>query len=92
MTYGEAPEHNQVLRPTRAYYAYCRKNQNWKPKYQQQRSFGTEIINIGGGSGGGSGDCGGQFRGSRTKWGCVKCNIPLCKIGDCWRLWHEKFN
>ena len=26
MTYSEAPEHNQVLRPTRAYYAYCRKN------------------------------------------------------------------
>ena len=72
--------------------AYCRKNQNWKPKYQQQRSFGTEIINIGGGSGGGSGGCGGQFRGSGTKWGCVKCNIPLCKIGDCWRLWHENLN
>src|SRR5438034_4292939 len=36
MTYCEAPEHNQILRPTRVYCAYCRENQlNWKPKHQQ---------------------------------------------------------
>lgn len=90
MAYGEAPEHNQIQRPTRAYCAYCRNNQlNWQPKYQQQRSFGVDITNIGGGSRGG---CGGRFRGSKTQWGCVKCNIALCKIGDCWRLWHENLN
>jgi len=55
MTYGEALEHNQILRSSRTYCAYCRKNQNWKPKHQQQRSFGTDITNIRGGSGGGSG-------------------------------------
>ncbi len=81
MTYHEAPEHNQIARPTRAYCAYCRKNQlNWKPKHQRQ-SFGTDITNIGG-----------RFRGSCTRWGCDSCNIPLCKIGDCWRLWHENLN
>ena len=51
MIYGESPEHNQVLRPTRAYCAYCQKNQNWKSKHQQQQSFGTDITNIRGGSG-----------------------------------------
>ncbi len=48
MAYSEAPEHNQVLRPTRTYCVYCRKNQNWKPKHQQQRSFEANITNIGG--------------------------------------------
>ena len=86
MTYDEASEHNQVLRSTRAYCAYCRNNQlNWQPKYRQQRSFGTDITNIGGGSGD-------RFWGSKTQWACVKCNIALCKIGDCWRLWHENLN
>ena len=33
MTYSETLEHNQILRPTRAYYAYCQKNQNWKSKH-----------------------------------------------------------
>jgi len=46
MAYSETREHNQVRRPTRAYCAYCRKNQNWKPKHQQQRSFGTNLTNI----------------------------------------------
>ena len=37
MTYDEAPEHSQVLRPTRAYCAYCRKGRlNWEPKHQQR--------------------------------------------------------
>src|SRR5438034_8650045 len=94
MTFCENPEHNQILRPTRDYCAYCRKNQlNWEPKHQQQehqkRSFGTDITNIGGSS---RGDYRGRFRGSRTQWGCDSCSIPLCKIGDCWCLWHEKFN
>ena len=79
MAYGEAPEHSQGLRPTRAYCAYCRKNQNWKPKHQG-RVFGADITNRG------------QFRGSKTRWGCAKCNIALCKIGDYWRLWHENLN
>ena len=94
MAYHEAPEHNQIRRPTRAYCAYCRKGQlNWEPKHQQrwhqQRSFGTNITNIGGGSGGYYGD---RFRGSSTQWGCDSCNIPLCKNRDCWRLWHENLN
>ena len=85
MIYIEAPEHNQNLRPTRDYCAYCRKNQlNWEPKHQQ-RSFGANITNRVGGSGG-------QFRGSRTNWGCNACNIPLYKIGDCWDQWHRRFN
>jgi hypothetical protein len=85
IAYGEAPEHNQVLRSTRAYCVYCRKNQfNWKPKHQG-RAFGTDITNIGDSSRG-------RFRGSLTQWGCVKCNIALCKIGDCWRLWHKNLN
>jgi len=75
MTYGEAPEHNQILRPRRTYCAYCRRNQNWKPKHQE-RAFGADITNIEGGSGG-------QFRGSRTQGGCDKCNIALCRTGDC---------
>ena len=45
MTYGEAAEHNQILRPSRTYCAYCRKNQNWKPKHQEQAS-GDDITNI----------------------------------------------
>ena len=85
MIYIEAPEYNQNLRPTRDYYAYCQKNQlNWEPKHQQ-RSFGANITNIGDDSGGDSGD---WFRGSKTNWCCDACNIPLCKIGDCWDQWH----
>ena len=93
MTYCETPEHNQILRPTRSYCAHCRKNQlNWEPKFKR-RAFGADITNIVGGLRGGSrGGSGGRFRGSCTRWGCDQCNIPLCKIGDCWRLWHEKFN
>ena len=85
MTYGEAPEHTQIRRPKRAYCAYCRRNQlNWKPKHQGQ-AFGTDITN--------NGDSYRDwFRGSKTRWECIKCNIPLCKIGDCWRLWHENLN
>src|SRR5438552_14981707 len=86
MTYDEVLEHNQIRRPTRAYCAYCRNNQlNWQPKNQLPRSFGADITNIGGGSGG-------RFRGSKTRSGCGKCNIALCKIGHCWRLWHENLN
>jgi len=91
IAYGEAPEHKQVLRSTKAYCAYCRKSPlNWQPKIQQrQRFFGADITNNRDGSGSGSG---GRFRGSQTQWRCVKCNIPLCKIGDCWRLWHKNLN
>jgi len=92
MIYHKAPEHNQVLRPTRAYCAYCRNNQlNWQPKIHRQRVFGADITNIGDGSRGGSG---GEvrFRGSKTNWGCDACNVPLCKIGDCWHRWHGRFN
>jgi hypothetical protein len=89
MAYSEAPEHKQVLRPKRTYCAYCRRNENWKPKHLEGRAFGTDITNI-------RGDFRGcyesQLRGSRTNWGCVKCNIALCKIGDCWRLWHRNLN
>ena len=79
--YHEVPvsEHNQISRPTRAYCAYCRKNQFiWKPKHQG-RVFETDITNI-------KDNSRGRFRGSLTKWGCAECNIPLCKIGNCWRL------
>ena len=55
MAYSETREHNQVQRLTRAYYIYYWKNQNWKPKHQQQRSFGTNITNIRGGFGDGFG-------------------------------------
>ncbi len=86
MAYTEAPEHNQVLRLRRTYCAYCRRNENWEPKQQgRPRVFGTNITNIIGGSGG-------RVRGSLTQWGCDSCNIPLCKIGDCWHLWHRRFN
>jgi len=58
-----------------------------------KREFGTNITNIGGGLGRGSGDgSGGRLRGSKTNWGCDECNIALCKIGDCWRLWHRNLN
>ena len=91
MRYHETPEHNQILRSTRIYCIYCWKDQlNWKPKHQwQQQSFDTNLTNIGGGY---RGDYRGQFRGSKTSVGCDQCNVPLCKIGDCWCLWHEKFN
>ena len=85
IAYGEAPEHKQVLRLTSTYCAYCRRNENWEPKHERARAFGTDITNIGDGFGG-------RVRGSRTKWGCVKCNVALCKIGDYWRLWHKNLN
>ena len=79
MTYSEVLKHNQILRPTRVYCAYCQNNQlNWQSKFQQQWFFGADITNIGG-----------RFRGSRTQWGCDQCNVALCKTGDCWDLWHE---
>ena len=82
MAYEDSPEHNKVYRPTRAYCAYCREDRlNWQPKHLQPRSFGTDITNISGSRA--------RFRGSKTQWGCDHCNIPLCKLGDCWRLWHE---
>jgi len=80
MTYHEAPKHNQIRRPTRTYCAHCRKNENWKLKHQEQ-DFGADITNIGD-----------RFRGTSTYWGCEQCNIALCKLGDCWCLWHKKFN
>ena len=98
MAYGEAPEHNHVLRPKRAHCIYCRNNQfHWQPKHQQQRTFGTNITNIGGDYGGGYGGdyrdgSRDRFRGSQTQWGCIKCNVALCKVGDCWRLWHKNLN
>src|SRR5438034_114691 len=73
MTYHEAPEHNQIQRCTRAYCAYCRKNQ----KQGRKRAFGADITNIRDGSWG-------RFRGTKTRYGCKQCNIALCKIGDCW--------
>jgi hypothetical protein len=88
MTYCDAPEHTQIYRASRAYCAYCRNisESNWKPKHLQPRprAFGANITNIRG-----PGQFQGQFRGSKTQWGCQECNKPLCKIGDCWRLWHE---
>ena len=60
----------------------ARNQLNWQSKYQQ-RSFGANITNIGGGLRGCSGS---WFRGSRTRWRCDQCNTRLCKIGDCWRL------
>ena len=82
MTYCDAPKHTQIYRPTRAYCAYYRENQlNWQPKHLQPRAFGTVIINNEG--------IRGRFRGSKTQWACKECNKSLCKIGDCWRLWHE---
>jgi hypothetical protein len=83
----EPPRHQQVYRDSRAYCAYCRKNKdNWKPRHSQPRTFGIDITN--------RGPIGGinkanKPRGSKTQWGCQQCNVPLCKIGDCWRLWHE---
>ena len=89
MRYHEAPEYNQIARPTRAYCACCRKHElNWRPKIQQRRHFGMDITNTGDDCGG----SGGRFRGSQTQWGCVKCNVALCKIGDYWRLWHKNLN
>ena len=83
MEYSDPPEHDLIFRPTRLYCAYCRQNQlNWKSKHLQVRSFGTNIININRGAQG-------RVRGSRTQWGCDQCDVPLCKLGDCWRLWHE---
>jgi hypothetical protein len=80
MTYSETPEHNRIQRPSRTYCAYCRKNQTRKLRHQEQ-AFGANITNIGD-----------RFRGSSTYWGCEQCNIALCKLGDCWHLWHKKFN
>jgi len=83
-------EHQMVARPTRTYCAYCRANlSTWNPKLQ--RRFGADITNINGRSRGQEqrGQEQKRLRGSRVKWGCDQCNVPLCKEGDCWRLWHE---
>jgi hypothetical protein len=85
IAYGEVPEHRQVLRSKRTYCAYCRNNQLYWNLKHQERGFGADITNIGGGSEG-------QFRGSLVHWGCDKCKIALCKTGDCWRLWHRNLN
>ena len=80
----EPLEHNQIYRPSRDYCVYCKKNQlNWQPKYlwPKPRSFGIDLTNFSGNRG--------RFRGSRTQWGCQECNKPLCKLGDCWHLWHR---
>ena len=54
MTYSGPPEHNQIHRAGRPYCAYFRENQlNWQTR---QRSFGTNLLNIGG-----------RFQGSRTQ-------------------------
>ena len=84
MTYCDILEHNQIKWPTRTYCASCQKNQlSWQPKHLQPRAFGDNITNI---SGPEIRGYRGQFRGSKTNWGYKQCNIPLCKIGDCWRL------
>jgi len=83
ISYSEAPEHNQTYRATRAYCVYCRKNQlSWSPKHLQPRprAFGINLTNFS--------EDRGSFRGSKTQWGCLECNKPICKIGDCWHLWH----
>jgi len=89
VAYSDTPsqEHQGVARPTRAYCAYCRTNlSNWHPKNQQSRRFGVDITNISGNSRGQEQK---RLRGSKVKWGCNQCNVPLCKTGDCWQLWHK---
>jgi len=81
LAYSDTPsqEHQGVVRPKRAYCAYCRANlSNWHPKNRQHRRFGVEI----------SGNSRGRLQGSRVNWGCDQCDVPLCKTGDCWRLGH----
>ena len=88
----EPLEHNQILRAKRGYCAYCSRDLNWQPKHCQPkprpmprfRAFGAVLTNNRG-----SRSQIGLFRGSRTQWGCQECNKPLCKIGDCWHLWHR---
>ena len=92
MTYYETSEHNQILKSTKSYCAHCQKNQlNWKSKFRW--AFETDITNI-------VSDLRDDFRSDsetqfwelRIWWKCDQCNILLCKIKDCWCLWHEKFN
>jgi Transposase IS4 len=86
MAYG-ALKHSHVSRPSRAYCAYCWENRpNWKSRHLQPRAFGTNIINISEGS------RRPRIRGSKTQWGCDYCNVALCKVGDCWDLWHRNKN
>ena len=93
MAYGKAPEHRLVLRPKRTHCIYCRRNENWEPKQQgQARIFGGDITNIRDDITNIRDSSGGQLRGSKTLWGCAKCNVALCKIGDYWRLWHKNLN
>jgi hypothetical protein len=94
IAYNKGPEHRLVLRSKRTYCAYCRNNQlNWQPKkIQPQRRFGVDITNIRGGLTNIKDSSRGQFRGSQSQWGCIECNIALCKVGDCWRLWHRNLN
>ena len=82
MIYHEILKHNQIWRSCRIFCAYCRKHEsNWQSKHEQQWSFRANITNIRV-----------WFRGSCTQWGCNQCDISLCKIGNCWHLWHENFN
>ena len=93
MTYTEAPEHRHVLRPTRTFCAYCRRNENWEPKQQERaRIFESDIINIKDNITNIRDNSRDQFRGSKTLWGCAKYNVALCKIGDYWRLWYKNLN
>ena len=82
MMYLKLWEHNQIYRSKRIYCAYCHENQlNWQSKHQQW-SFRTNITNI-------ESDSESQFQKSRTQWECDQCDVTLCKIEDCWQLWHE---
>jgi len=91
MRYHEILKHNQIQRSTRIYCIYCWKDQlNWKSKHQwQQWSFSINLTNI---EDGYRDDYRGQFWGSKTSVECNQCNVSLCKIKNCWCLWHEKFN
>ena len=68
------------------------KNQlNWKSKHQWQ-VFEADITNIENDLKNDWDDSENQFWRSKTHWECEQCNILLCKIKNCWHLWHEKFN
>ena len=83
MIYNEILKHNQILRFTWIYCVYCWKNWNWKSKHQEW-VFEANITNIKDDS-----ECHWE---SKTQWDCIKYNIILCKIEDCWCLWHENLN
>ena len=82
MIYHEILKHNQIWRSCRIFCVYCQKHKsNWQSKHEQQQSFRTNITNI---------EI--QFQRSCTQWECNQCDISLCKIENCWCLWHENFN